>query len=64
MANDMIKSSSHIGSTTYHNIETGRTWTVPWGAADWLLLPFLVVVLVSMAAIVGGFAALVWQLAF
>jgi hypothetical protein len=39
---DTTKSTSHFGKTVYHDINTGKTYTVPWGGADWLLFVFLV----------------------
>jgi hypothetical protein len=52
-----LKTMSSFGSTTYYNICTNTTTTVPWGSVDWggaVAFSFLVV------TILGVFAALGW----
>lgn len=46
-----IKSINDVGTTTYQNICTGSTNTVPWGAADWIGAGFLT--LICLVAIVA-----------
>lgn len=53
-----LKSASHFGSNTYHNVCNGTTTVVPWGSVDWVMnigamaifASLLVVVAVSMGA--------------
>jgi hypothetical protein len=55
-----IKSTSSLGKTTYHNIETGYTYTVPWGGADWLLAVLMTAFGLAALALVAGLALQLW----
>lgn len=46
--NDCVKSYDTIGETTYHNICTGKSETMPWGVGGWLLFVFLISVIIMI----------------
>ncbi len=53
-----LKSANHLGFTRIHNICTGATVDMPWGSADWLGAVFLSGLLLGMAAMCVGMAAI------